>query len=80
MMWLVRFVYHLCADDFRGDDLLPLKMLATRYPAVYEREIGKREGRESVLDYVVPHLGVTWGDTVNLAGLDPALLVQARSG
>jgi hypothetical protein len=74
----VRFVYHLCAEDFRGDHLLPLKMLETSYPAVFAREIGKWDGRESVLDYVVPHLGVSWGDTVNLAGLDPALLVQAR--
>jgi len=74
----VRFVYHLCAKEFRGHELLPLKMLATTYPDVYEREIGKWAGRESVLDYVVPHLEVSWGDTVNLAGLDPALLVEAR--
>jgi hypothetical protein len=74
----VPFVYHLGAEDFRGDELLPLKMLATRYPAVYDREIGKWAGRESVLDYVVPHIGVSWGETVNLAALDPVLLVQAR--
>jgi hypothetical protein len=79
MMCRVSFVYHLCAEDFRGDELLPVKMLATRHPDVYEREIGKWAGRESVLDYMVPHLGVSWGDTVNLAGLDPALLVRARS-
>jgi len=53
-------------------------MLAARYPDVYDREIGKWAGRESVLDYVVPHLGVSWGETVNLAALDPVLLVQAR--
>jgi hypothetical protein len=74
----VQFVYHLCAEDFRGEELLPLKMLAMRYPAVYDREIGKWAGRESVLDYVVPHLDVSWGETVNLAALDPVLLVQAR--
>ena len=29
----MQFVYHLCAEDFRGEELLPLKMLAMRYPA-----------------------------------------------
>ena len=34
---------------------------------------------ESVLDYVVPHIGVRWGDTVNLSALDPRHLIAARS-
>lgn len=68
----------MCADDFRGDELLPLNLLATRFPDVHDREIRKWDGRESVVDFVVPHLGVTWGDTVNLAALDPARLVEAR--
>jgi hypothetical protein len=74
----VSHVYHLVADDFRGDKLLPLHMLATAYPDVHEREVQKWVGRESVLDFVVPHLGVTWSNTVNLAALDPSLLVEAR--
>ena len=78
MMWGVSFLYHLCADDFRGDVLLPLNVLATRFPDVYERELPKWAGRESVIRFEVPHLGVTWGDTVNLAALDPARLVEAR--
>lgn len=72
------YLYHLVADDFRGDKLLPLHTLATAYPDVYEREVQKWDGRESVLNYGVPHLGVRWGDTVNLAALDPSRLVEAR--
>jgi hypothetical protein len=76
----MQYVYHLCADDFRGEELLPLNLLATRFPDVHDREISKWTGRESVISFVVPHLGgVAWGDTVNLAALDPALLVAARS-
>jgi hypothetical protein len=74
----VPFVYHLCADDFRGTSLLPLNALRVAYPDVYERECTKWVGRESVLHWQVPHLGVAWGDTVNLAALDPVNLVQAR--
>ncbi|MDQ1673572.1 MAG: hypothetical protein QOC98_2134, partial [Frankiaceae bacterium] len=72
MMWTMPYVYHLCADDFRGDELLPLNLLATRFPDIHDRELRKRAGRESVIRFEVPHLGVTWGDTVNLAALDPA--------
>jgi hypothetical protein len=74
----VPYLYHLLADDFRGDELLPLNLLATRFPDIHDREMRKWAGRESVIRFVVPHLGVSWGDTVNLAALDPALLVEAR--
>ena len=72
------FVYHLCADDFRGTSLFPLNALRVAYPDVYDRECAKWAGRESVLQWQVPHLGVAWGDTVNLAALDPVHLIQAR--
>lgn len=74
----VAFVYHLCASDFRGSSLLSLNGLRDSYPDVYERERVKYEGRESVVTFRVPHLGVAWGDTVNLAAIDPARLVEAR--
>jgi len=74
----VPFVYHLCADDFRETSLLPLNALRAAHPDVYERERTKWAGRESVLEWQVPHLGVAWGDTVNLAALDPVHLVEAR--
>lgn len=68
----------LFADDFRGTHLLPLNDLRNAHPDVYDRERPKWEGRESVPEWEVPHLDVPWGDTVNLATLDPARLVQAR--
>ena len=34
----VSFVYHLCAADFRGTTLYPLKNLQHEMPDVYERE------------------------------------------
>ena len=77
-MWTMDWLFHMCADDFRGDELLPLNLLATRFPDVYDVEMRKWAGRDSVLRFEVPHLGVTWADTVNLAALDPARLVEAR--
>ncbi len=72
-------LYHLCAPDFRGSTLYPLNGLKQVYPDLYERERKKFAGRESVLDYIVPELGVPWADTVNLSALDPRLLVAERS-
>jgi len=74
----VPFLYHLCADDFRGSTLYPLNQLRSVHPDVFERERPKYDGRESVLSWQVPHLGVCWGDTVNLSALDPVHLVEAR--
>lgn len=74
----VAFLYHLCARDLRGTVLYPLNGLRDAHPDVYERERRKFTGRERVLEYVVPHLGVPWGDTVNLSALDPRALVAAR--
>jgi hypothetical protein len=75
----VPFVYHLCSDDFRGTSLLPLNALGAAHPDVCDRERAKWAGRESVLQWQVPHLGVAWGDTVNLAALDPVHLIRAAS-
>ena len=74
----VPFVYHLCSQDFRGTSLHPLHRLRDTHPDVFERERAKYDGRESVLTFLVPYLGVPWGDTVNLAALDPIHLVDAR--
>jgi hypothetical protein len=62
----------------RGSVLYPLNALRDRHPDIYERERAKFAGREGVLTYRVPHLGVAWGDTVNLSTLDPRLLVAER--
>jgi hypothetical protein len=72
------FVYHMCADDIRGATLYPLNAVAARFPDVYARERPKYAGRDAVLDFRVPHRDVAWGDTVNLAAVDPRLLVAAR--
>ena len=72
------YVYHLVSDDFRGDLLLPHNALRDAYPDIYELERVKYQNRESVLQFKVPHINVAWGDTVNLAALDPTHLAAAR--
>jgi hypothetical protein len=71
-------LYHMCAPDFRGELIYPLNGLKPVYPDLYEREQVKYEGREGVLRYVVPGLGVTWTETVNLSALHPRHLLAER--
>jgi hypothetical protein len=72
------FVYHLCPVDMHGHTLYPLNGLKAERLDLYDRERPKWDGRESVLTWRVPHLGVPWADTVNLSALDPTLLAAAR--
>jgi len=72
------YLYHLCAPDFRGETLYSLASLGAVYPDLYQRERAKYVGREAVLRFVVPGINVTWGETVNLSALDPALLLAER--
>jgi hypothetical protein len=72
-------LYHLCPDDVRDSALISLNELARRYPDIHRKEREKWQGRESVLDYQVPHLDVTWGDTVNLSPIDPRKLLERRA-
>ena len=74
----MEFLYHLCPTDMRGSVLYSLNELRDRHPDVYRRERAKFVGREGVLTYPVPHLGVTWADTVNVSALDPRLLLAER--
>lgn len=73
-----QFLYHLCAPDMRGSLLYPLNELRQHLPGMYAREREKWAGRESVLEFVVPGLGVPWANTVNLSTLDLQLLIRAR--
>lgn len=72
------YLYHMPAHDFRGDTLLPLARLREMHPDIYQRERSKYAGREAVLRFVVPGLGVTWDETVNLSALNPMLLLEER--
>lgn len=72
------FAYHLCASDFEGDILYSLDSLRLTFPNIYEREKQKYDGREGVLEYKVPLLGITWTQTVNLSALNPMHLIEER--
>ena len=67
-----------CVLTTSGGRLAPLERPACRASGCLRPRVRQVGGRESVLQWQVPHLGVAWGDTVNLAALDPVHLIEAR--
>ena len=74
----MRVVYHGVPKAMAGHVLYPLSQLQAVAPAAYEFQRSKYAGRESVLSYRIPRLGVLFNDTVHCAAVNPARLCEAR--
>ncbi|RNI18389.1 hypothetical protein EFY87_17695 [Flexivirga caeni] len=70
-------LYHRPATAVRGPNLLPLNVIRTRHPDLYERHVQKYAHDPSVLSAHIPPLGCTWGDVVFLSPVHPAPLFEA---
>jgi hypothetical protein len=74
----MRVVYHGVPKAMAGHVLYPLGQLQAVAPAAYEFQRSKYAGRESVLSYRIPRLGVLFNDTDPLAASDTS--TDARTG
>lgn len=74
-------LYHLHPNR-QGEMLLPLNLLRSRYPELYEQHVAEYANRREALAARVEPLDCTWGDVVFLAPVHPAPLFAAlaRSG
>jgi hypothetical protein len=72
------FVYHRVPGDMVGGVVYPLNQLAAIAPETYEFQKSKYAGRETVMDFRIPHLGLLFNDTVHCAPLHPYHLFDAR--
>lgn len=57
--------------------LYPLNVLRARYPDLYERERGKYNGREALLNLRIPVLEVLWNDALHLSPVHPYRVAAA---
>jgi hypothetical protein len=60
-------LYRQPAASLRGDALLPLRQLRTRYPDLYEEQVRKYDSRPGVIEQRVEPLDCTWGDVLHLS-------------
>ena len=61
----------------RGDAIIPLSQMRTRYPDLYELNIRKYAARPGIMDQSVEPLHCAWSEVVFLAHLHPAPLFAA---
>src|SRR5438876_4446237 len=61
----------------RGETLYPLNQLRSVDPVLYEREVVKYKGREAVLEFRIPFIGVLWNDALHLSTIHPSHLAAA---
>lgn len=71
------FLYHVVPRDMRGGVLYPLGRLRERWPDLAVAAARKYDGRESLMDVLIPILGCRWNDAIHLAPLHPAKTRQA---
>ena len=64
---------HTAVTAPRGDELLPLSLLAERHPDLYARHIAKYAGREHRLRERVIPLDCHWADAVFFSPVDSAV-------
>lgn len=70
-------LYKGAIRDLRGDDLLPLSMIRSRYPVLYHREAAKYAERPHVMDHPVHQLDCRWTDVVFFSPVHPAPIFDA---
>lgn len=71
-------VYHGVPRDLVGEVIYPLNQLGVIDQGAYEFQVSKYAGREAVLDFSIPGIGVKFNDTVHCACLHPHYLFKAR--
>lgn len=70
-----KFIYHRKLPIFKGDFIYPLNELKNIYPDAYELVAGKYQGREELINKVIPGFNVLWNNVVQCSPIHPAKIV-----
>ena len=69
------YIYHLKPNPFEGSTLIPLNMM-DRESALYKGHARKYEGREHLMEEIIPILNCKWNDVVQFSALNPQVIVD----
>lgn len=61
---VIDYIYHIVPSNLEGTTLYPLNVLKNIYPDKYEEHRSKYEGREELMDFIIPHLNCLWNDVL----------------
>jgi hypothetical protein len=70
-------LYLLPRTSVRGDAIVPLSQMRTRFPDLYELNVRKYSERPELMELPVEPLRCTWSDVVFLSPVHPAPLFAA---
>lgn len=71
------FLYHRVPEKMEGNILYPLNELKDVYEDAYAREVKKYEGREHVMEKIIPTLDAAWNDVLHFSPIHPSELKKA---
>lgn len=72
-----KYLYHMVPKDLRGNVLHPLNDLQNIHPDLYLAKVTKYQGRESVMEKIIPTLECKWNDVLFFSPVDPKELKDA---
>jgi len=70
------YFYHIVPSNQDGNELMPLNMLKDTKPSVYKDQVGKYDGRESILKRKIEVLNCLWNDVVHMTAVNPLTYKQ----
>lgn len=69
----MQYIYHLKPDPFEGTCLIPLNLM-DKNSSLYQKHVKKYEGREELMNTIIPKLNCKWNDVVQFSALDPQII------
>lgn len=69
------YIYHLKPKPFEGVSLIPLNRM-DRDSELFKNHARKYEGREHLMEEIIPVLNCKWNDVVQFSALDPQIIVN----
>lgn len=73
----MNFVYHMISPKMIGPLLIPLNSLKNSYPEIYKEHASKYNGREELMNEVIPLLQCKWNDVLHLSPVEPKTISSA---
>ena len=73
----MNYIYHEIPENMCGSVLYPLNILKEKYPEIYNEHVKKYEGREELMNLIIPKLNCLWNDVIHLSAIHPQVIKDA---
>jgi hypothetical protein len=67
------YIYHFIPEPFHGTKLIPLNQM-DRSTELYKSHASKYEGREELMNTIIPKIQSKWNDVIHFSCIDPKIV------